>query len=164
MLTLLQVYHLIDQKFLVKWRFALQIKEDMAAYKSGCVHNWKSYRHKNGEGTSNSWNWCPLNPCPFLKKNLEKKHILAKYWFPLLFIFSCQDQNQMFCNIAKSVLLAFLVVLTSGTTGNFMWEDSQVISIQISWDFRGFDGVGEEMAYSESVQISCVLFLICSYS
>ena len=45
-----------------------------------------------------------------------------------------------------------------------MWEDSQVINIQISWDFRGFDGVGEAMAYSESVQISYVLFLMCSYS
>lgn len=136
----------------------------MAAYNSGRVHNSKIYRTENGEGTSNSWTWCLLNRCPFLKKNLEKKNILAKYWFPLLSIFSCQDQNQMFCNVAKSVLLAFLVVLTSGTTGDFMWEDSQVIIIQIPWDVRGFSRVAEETAHSESGQIACILFLICSYS
>lgn len=86
MWTLLQVYHLIGQKFLMKLRFALQIK-DTAAHKSGCVHNSESYRTENGEGTSNSWNWCPLNLCPFLKKNLKKKTYPGKILVSITFHF-----------------------------------------------------------------------------
>lgn len=42
----------------------------------------------------------PIESLPISKKELQGKKILAKYWFPLLFISPCQDENQMFCDIA----------------------------------------------------------------
>lgn len=73
------------------------------------------------EGTSDSWNWCPLNLCPFLKKNFRKKKKKnpGKTLVSIALHSPCQDENQMFCDIAQSVLQAILIVLTSATTGNF---------------------------------------------
>lgn len=39
------------------------------------------------EGTSDSWNWCPLNLCPFLKKNFRGKKNPGKILVSITFHF-----------------------------------------------------------------------------
>jgi hypothetical protein len=78
------------------------------------------YRTENWEGRNKRFlELMPIESLPISKKELQGKKSWQNPGFHCS-SFPCQDENQMFCDIAQSVLPAFLVVLTSATTGNFM--------------------------------------------